>query len=126
MFAGKSTQEIAGLEVWEGNRKRTLGELFEIDGEAGTALEEVSIRVLGDAGRVRRIGEAMSAGRIVVEGDAGMHLGEGMKGGTITVAGDAGSWAGSKMRMGTIEVKGDAGDYSVSYTHLTLPTKRIV
>jgi len=97
--------------MWEGNRRRTLGELFEVSGEAGEAPGEVSIRVLGDVSRVRRVGEAMSAGRIVVEGNVGMHLGEAMKGGAITVAGDAGSWAGSMMRGGTIEIRGNAGDY---------------
>lgn len=111
MFTGKSTDDISALEVWDGNRKRVLADLFEIGGETGTAPEEVSIRILGDVGKVRRIGEAVSAGRIVVEEDVGMHLGEGMRGGTITVAGDAGSWAGSRMRGGNIEVKGDAGDY---------------
>jgi len=99
------------LEVWEGNRRRALGELFEVSGEAGGAPREVSILVLGDVSRVRRVGEAMSAGRIAVEGSVGMHLGEAMKGGAITVAGDAGSWAGSMMVGGTIEVMGNAGDY---------------
>lgn len=108
-FADKSTEEIAALQAWEGNRKRALGDLFKIEGE--TSQEMVSIRVLGDVSRVRRIGAGMSVGEIVVEGSAGMHVGEGMKGGCVTVGGDAGSWAGCMMSGGTLEIKGNVGDY---------------
>jgi formylmethanofuran dehydrogenase subunit C len=108
-FAEKSVNEIAGLEVWEGNRKRTLGDLFKIEQKAGSS-EELTIRISGDVSKVRRIGAKMSMGKIIIEGDAGMHLGEEMKGGNITVTGNAASWAGSMMKNGTIEIKGDAGD----------------
>ena len=110
-FAGKSIDEIASLQVWEGNRKRALNELFIIEGKASAKPEKVSIQIFGDLGKVRRIGAGMSTGEIIVEGDAGMHLGEEMKGGSITVTSDADSWAGSMMTGGTIEIKGNAGDY---------------
>ncbi len=110
-FAGKSIEEIAALQAWEGNRKRALGDLFKIECETNTMQEKVSIRIFGDSGRVRRIGAGMSMGEIVVNGNAGMHVGEGMKGGSITVNGDAGSWAGCMMSGGTLEIKGNAGDY---------------
>ena len=110
-FAEKSVNEIAVLQVWEGNRKRTLGDLFKIEQRADTSSEEATIRISGDVSEVRRIGAKMSMGRIIVEGGAGMHLGEEMKGGNITVTGNAASWAGSMMKNGTIEIKGDAGDY---------------
>lgn len=99
------------LQVWEGNRKRTLGDLFKIEQGVDTSSEEANIRISGDVSKVGRIGTKMSTGRIIVEGDAGMHLGEEMKGGNITVTGNAASWAGSMMKNGTIEIKGDAGDY---------------
>ena len=110
-FAEKSVKEIAVLQVWEGNRKRTLGDLFKIEQRADTSSEEATIRISGDVSKVRRIGAKMSMGRIIVEGGADMHLGEEMKGGNITVTGNAASWAGSMMKNGTIEIKGDAGDY---------------
>jgi len=110
-FAEKSVNEIAILQVWEGNRKRTLGELFKIEQDAESSSEEATIRISGDISKVRRIGAKMSMGRIIVEGDAGMHLGEEMRGGNITVTDNAASWAGSMMKNGTIEIKGDAGDY---------------
>lgn len=109
-FAEKSEGEIAGLAVWEGNRKRTLGQLFKINHKR-TSSEKPTIRIRGDVVKVRKIGAKMLSGSIIVEGNVGMHLGEEMKGGTITVAGSAGSWVGSRMKDGTIEIKGNAGHY---------------
>ncbi|UCC58650.1 MAG: formylmethanofuran dehydrogenase subunit C [Candidatus Bathyarchaeum sp.] len=111
IFAKKSSKEIAALQMWEGNRKGALGDLFNIKNDSGSPSEEFTIKIEGDASKLRNIGARMSMGHIVVDGDAGMHLGEDMSGGTITVAGNAGSWAGSKMKGGTIEIKGNAGDY---------------
>jgi len=110
-FAGKTADEIGAMKVWEGNRQRNLNELFHIEGESGAKPEEVSMQIVGDVHKVRRIGVGMSAGEIVVMEDAGLHLGEEMRGGRIVVAGNADSWTGSMMRGGVIEVKGDAGDY---------------
>jgi len=109
VFAGKALEEIGKLEVWEGNRKRTLRELFEIEVDENGREEHISI--LGDVGEVKMIGAGMTKGEIVIHGNVGMHLGEGMRDGKITVNGNAGSWAGSMMRGGTIEIKGNAGDY---------------
>ena len=111
VFAEKSAREIAKLQVWEGNRIRTLSDLFKVKHESDSSSESVTIRICGDVSRVRKIGAKMSMGAIIVEGDAGMHLGEEMSGGVITVTGNADSWAGSMMKEGTIEIKGNAGDY---------------
>jgi formylmethanofuran dehydrogenase subunit C len=110
-FAGKSVGEIGKLKVWEGNRQRSLNELFTVEGESGAKPEEVLIQIFGDVHKVRRIGAQMSAGEIVVHGNVGFHLGEEMVGGKIFVEGNADSWAGSMMKGGVIEIKGDAGDY---------------
>jgi len=111
VFAEKSAEEIDMLQIWEGNRKRTLGDLFKTKHESNSSLEDFTIRICGDVSKARRIGAKMSMGNIVVEGDAGMHLGEEMNGGVITVTGNADSWTGSMMKKGTIKIKGDAGDY---------------
>ncbi len=110
-FAGKSVEEIGKLTVWEGNRKRSLKELFSVEGESSAKPEEVSLQIYGDARKVRRIGTQMSAGKIVVHGDVGFHVGQEMTGGKILIQGNADSWAGSMMKGGAIEIKGDAGDY---------------
>lgn len=111
IFSEKSISEIAKLQTWEGNRKRTLGQLFKIEQNPKNSSKEMTIQILGDAGKIVRIGAKMSTGKIIVDGNAGMHLGEEMKGGSITVAGNAASWAGCMMKEGTIQIKGDAGDY---------------
>jgi len=110
VFAKKSAKEIAALEMWEGNRKVTIGDLFDVKVD-GSSAEETTIKIDGNVRTVRNIGFRMSMGEVIVDGDVGMHLGEEMKGGNIIVAGNAGSWAGSQMKDGTIEIKGNAGDY---------------
>ncbi|MCW4031295.1 MAG: formylmethanofuran dehydrogenase subunit C [Candidatus Bathyarchaeota archaeon] len=110
VFANKSSKEIASLEMWEGNRQLSIGELFKIKVDSSSS-EEPTIKIEGNVGTVRNVGAGMSMGQIIVDGDVGMHLGEGMSGGTITVSGNAGSWAGSRMSGGTIEIKGNAGNY---------------
>ena len=110
IFAKKSLKEIAALEMWEGNRKRSLSELLNIKNDSSPS-EEFTIKIEGDVSKLRNLGAGMTMGRIVVDGNVGMHLGEEMSGGAITVAGNAGSWAGSKMKGGTIEIKGNAGNY---------------
>lgn len=110
-FAGKSIEEIAKLEVWEGNRKVVLGELFEITGTPGETPTDTKIIIEGDVRKVRRIGYKMTDGQILVKGSVGMYLGEKMEGGKIIVEGDADSWVGTGMKGGQIEIKGNAGDY---------------
>lgn len=89
-----------------------MGELFEVEGVMdGYGEEEATIHIGGDLNKVSRIGARMSLGRIVVEGDIGMHLGTEMAGGSLTVTGNAGSWLGCMMKGGRIEVLGKAGDY---------------
>ena len=111
VFQDKSQAEIAALDVWEGNRKKKLGDLFKIQEDPA---ETPNITLNGDNSEVRRIGLSMTSGEIVVTGNAGMHLGEKMAGGKITVQGDAAGWAGSDMKGGLIEIRGNAGDYLAS------------
>jgi formylmethanofuran dehydrogenase subunit C len=111
VFQGKTTDEIAALDVWEGNKQKKLGDLFKIEENKA---ETPNITINGDAGEVRRIGMGMKNGEIVVNGNAGMHLGEKMAGGKITVNGDAGGWTGSDMKGGLIEIHGNASDYLAS------------
>jgi formylmethanofuran dehydrogenase subunit C len=111
IFAGKPYDEIGGLKVWEGNKQRSLGDIFEISEDATNASEKIVIQLCGDFRKVRMIGSRMTTGAIVIEGDAGMRMGEGMKGGEILVKGNVDSWAGCMMKGGRIEVTGSAGDY---------------
>jgi formylmethanofuran dehydrogenase subunit C len=111
-FAGKSADEIGALVAYEGNAPRTLSEFFDIkvDGSADAA-DDVKIEINGNVNRVKRIGEAMTAGLIMINGDVDMRCGAKMKGGTITIKGNADSWVGQEMTGGEINVQGDASYY---------------
>jgi formylmethanofuran dehydrogenase subunit C len=111
VFSEKSLDDISQLEMWEGNRKVALSELFKLEGESGKTSAETKIHLVGNLSRIRNIGAQMTAGEITIDGDVGMHLGEKMKGGTITAKGHVGSWVGSQMKGGTIEVMKDAGNF---------------
>jgi len=111
VFAGKSIREIGKLQLREGNRKLSLTDVFEIEGNCGNTPTDVTIRLVGNISKVNRIGVGMSDGEVQIKGDVGMNLGEEMKSGKIIVDGSAGSWIGSAMKGGIIEVKKNAGDY---------------
>ncbi|MCW4054234.1 MAG: formylmethanofuran dehydrogenase subunit C [Candidatus Bathyarchaeota archaeon] len=111
IFKGKSMAEIFSLAAWEGNRKKKLGDLFKIEESPAKAPD---ITINGNVSEVRRVGQGMKTGEIVINGDAGMHLGEKMTGGKITVNGNASGWTGSSMKKGLIEIHGDASDYLAS------------
>ena len=67
------------------------------------------IKIAGHAGNIKLIGFQMTAGKIIVEGDAGYHVGREMKGGEITVKGNAKPWAGMEMEGGLLHILGSAG-----------------
>jgi formylmethanofuran dehydrogenase subunit C len=112
-FSPLSLEQIGSLPVWEGNCKRKLSELFQVEGDDGTAKpEETTIRLEGDFSAVKRVAEGMSAGTVEVLGDIGMHAGNSMKGGLLHIDGRADDWLGREMRGGRIEVTGDVGNYA--------------
>jgi formylmethanofuran dehydrogenase subunit C len=108
VFQDKKLEEVEALEIWEGNRQKTLRHLFKVE-EAKSG--QSSIMITGDVSKIRRVGAFMASGEIVINGNAGMHLGEEMKGGKITVNGNVEGWAGSMMKGGEIEIHGNASDY---------------
>jgi len=123
-FREKSIGEIEGIKIWEGNRQVALADIFKVSENSGGSGDEVTIRVVGNAAKVRKIGYRTSSGSIIVDGNAGMYVGEEMSGGSILVTGDTGSWLGTKMKGGQIEVKGNAGDYvGAGYRGTTLGMK---
>ena len=112
-FAGKSQEEIAGLLIWQGTERLPLSSFFDVEvrGSPSSSPEETRILMQGDFSRVKRIGEAMKAGSIDIDGPAGMHLGAEMSGGSILVKGNAGSWSGREMKGGLLQIKGSCGDH---------------
>jgi len=110
-FAGKSEKDIQSLEVYLGNHKTTLGELFSIKVEGSGAAADTKIVMEGNFSRVKRIGEGMTAGLIMIKGNVDMHLGAKMSGGKITLSGNADSWAGREMKGGELIIEGNARYY---------------
>ena len=100
--------EIERIEVFHGNRRVPLAELFRVSGDPSDG----RIDFEGDLAIVHHIGSGMSGGEIHVHGDAGRHVGAEMTGGTIDVDGDAGDWVGGEMNGGVIHIGGSAGDHA--------------
>jgi hypothetical protein len=87
-----------------------MSDLFEIRGDIAKEVGEQVIVVEGDTTSVKYIGSSMSSGKIIVEGNAGMHLGSRMTGGEIHVKGSVDNWVGAEMSGGYIRINKDAGD----------------
>jgi len=102
-LAGARRHEIEALPIWHGNERARVGEFFAVSGDGE------DVRLEGDLSRVRLVGAGMTAGRLTVAGNVGMHVGAGMRGGELQVEGDAGDWAGAEMRGGRLLVRGSAG-----------------
>jgi formylmethanofuran dehydrogenase subunit C len=103
------------FHVWKGNKELDISEVFHVrkDGNAKSA-DQVEIIIRGDSSNIKRVGEYMDGGRILIEGSIGMHCGNFMSAGTIEIKGDADSWLGREMHGGTILCHGNAGDYAGS------------
>ncbi len=102
---GKSLAEVEKLSIFNGNRKESLAEFFDITGD--TLGSEIIWE--GDLAGVHWIGAKMTEGIVRVVGSAGRHLGSEMTGGEIHVDGDAGDWVGGELHGGLIQVRGRAG-----------------
>lgn len=103
-LSGLGAGEVAALPVLHGNRAAALGDFFTVAGSA-----DGDLRLHGDLSGVKLVGAGLAAGRLVIDGNVGLHLGAGMTGGEILVEGNAGDWVGPEMSGGRIVIKGDAG-----------------
>ena len=101
----KSPVDIERFEIFHGNRKLPLAEMFAVSGEAA----DKRIHFEGNLSGVHWIGAHMRSGQIYVHGPAGRHVGSELRGGEIHVEGDAGGWVGCEMRGGLIHIQGNAG-----------------
>lgn len=111
LMAGKTAKEIGDLMLREGKRPVPVSSFFDIIGESGNKLEEVSLTIEGDLKKFKWVGHQMHGGKLTIRGPVGYYVGEEMTAGSILVEGDADSWVGLSMKGGSIEVKGNAGDF---------------
>ncbi|HYA20975.1 MAG TPA: formylmethanofuran dehydrogenase subunit C [Burkholderiales bacterium] len=103
-FDGMDAKKVAAAKVLYGNQPAALGDFFRVEGRP-----DGELRVVGNLSWIKMIGAGMTHGRIVIEGNVGMHLGAAMSGGEILVDGNVADWVGEEMSGGRIVVKGNAG-----------------
>ena len=101
----KSLAEIELFEIFHGNRKLPLAELFHVAGDPADRQFDFE----GNLAGVHWIGAHMRAGQINIHGPAGRHVGSEMRGGEIRIHGDAAGWVGAEMHAGLIHVHGNTG-----------------
>ncbi|GAB7015862.1 formylmethanofuran dehydrogenase subunit C [Methanogenium cariaci] len=103
------------FHVWKGNKELDITDVFHVrkDGNAKSA-EQVEIIIRGDSSHIKRVGEYMDGGKILIERDIGMHCGNFMSAGLIEIQGDADSWLGREIHGGKILCHGNAMDYAGS------------
>lgn len=104
-LAALTSREIAGLTVWAGSRRASVGDFFDVRGDRSDR-----VRVEGDLSRFDGLGAGTLAGELVIDGHAGRRLAAGMRGGTVRVLGNAGDAAGCGMSGGVLRIEGSAGD----------------
>lgn len=109
-FAGKTLNEIKKLPLFHAKELLTIGDYFDVSGKTED-VANTKINIDGDVSNVKRIGEKMSGGEIIINGDVGMHVGNTMTGGKILVKGNADDWAGAMLQGGELEIEGNAGHY---------------
>jgi formylmethanofuran dehydrogenase subunit C len=100
--------EVGKLAIFVGSRPITLGECFRISRESSDVDELV---LTGDTGRIMNAARGMSAGRLVVEGDAGPFAGAEMHAGELEIHGNAGDCVGAAMHAGLLRVSSCVGDW---------------
>ena len=99
-----SENEIKALTLFHGNRQVQLADFFDCSGSY-----DGEIIVEGDLSNVKHIGSLMSQGRLVIQGDVGVHTGAAIRGGEIIIEGNVSDWLAPEMSGGRVIVKGNAG-----------------
>jgi formylmethanofuran dehydrogenase subunit C len=105
-LTGMTEAEIEKIELQTTRRRVAVGDVFRL--RMGDAKQ---VRIEASCDRLDRIGQEMTGGEIVVDGDAGARAGRLMREGRLTIHGNAGPWAASDMKGGAIEIFGDAADH---------------
>ncbi|HET6426572.1 MAG TPA: formylmethanofuran dehydrogenase subunit C [Planctomycetaceae bacterium] len=103
--ADQTLAEIERYEIFHGNRKIPLAEMFSVSGDP----RDQQFEIEGNLAGVHWLGAHMRSGSIRTAGPVGRHLGSQMRGGSIHVSGDAADWVGAEMRGGSIHVHGNSG-----------------
>jgi formylmethanofuran dehydrogenase subunit C len=104
-LAGQTAAQIERLELQTTRCRVAVAEIFRL--RMGDAEQ---IRIEGACDGFDQVGQAMTGGEVLVNGDVGAQAGRLMTGGRLILRGNAGPWAASGMTGGLIEILGTAGD----------------
>ncbi len=105
LLAGMTTAQIERIGLQTTRVRVDVGEIFRVRGG-----DAEHIRIEGATDRFDHVGQAMTSGELVVDGDVGVQAGRLMAGGRLTLRGNVGPWAASGMKGGVIEILGAAND----------------
>ncbi len=105
-LASKSRKDIEAIQLQSGNRRLSVAEIFRLKGNDAS-----NIIFTNPCDKLDRIGEGMSGGQIMVEGDVGAYLGFQISGGEVLVQGNAGAYVACGMTNGLITIEQNAGDF---------------
>lgn len=106
-LAGLSLKKIENLSLSNSKNSPKVADYFEVSGKA---TENIIFK--NPSSQLDFIGQKMSFGSIVCQGDVGDRVGDQMRRGLILIDGNAGDYAGSRMIAGTIGVYGNVGKYT--------------
>lgn len=106
---GKTAVEITAIKL---TKHLTVGEVFEVSVDG--SVEALKVTFKNTHSQHAYIGFGMTAGQVIVEGDAGDFLGAQIQNGVLICKGNAGARAGDRMRRGMLLIEGNVGEYCAS------------
>ena len=106
-LAGLSLTQIKNLSLLNSKNSLKVADYFEVYGS-----DSNNIIFKNPSKQLDFIGQQMSHGSIICQGDVGERVGDQMRRGFILIDGDAGDYCGSRMVAGTIGVYGNVGEYT--------------
>jgi formylmethanofuran dehydrogenase subunit C len=105
-LADLSLTQIKNLSLTNSKNSAKVSDYFEVSGN-----DSENIIFINPSQQLDFIGQKMSHGSIVCQGDVGDRMGDQMRRGLILIDGNAGDYLASRMVAGTIGVYGSVGKY---------------
>jgi formylmethanofuran dehydrogenase subunit C len=106
-LSGLSLMQIENLSLFNYKNSAKVSDYFEVSGSNGE-----NIVFKNPSSQLDFIGQKMSFGSIICQGDVGDRIGDQMRRGLILIDGNAGDYTASRMVAGTIGVYGNVGQYT--------------
>ena len=106
-LAGLSLTQINNLCLTNSKNSLKVADYFEVSGN-----DSNNIIFKNPSKQLDFIGQQMSFGSIICQGNVGDRVGDQMRRGLILIDGDAVDYCGSRMVAGTIGVYGNVGKYA--------------